>query len=160
MNREQQDFLKLDPLESTTGLAGDLANEVTRLMQASDADAPYKIDDVSVDETYQRGAEYVLDVRLIIDYYEVEAGKNYINRWNVNDISFTEQRIREYLENVKTIDLENHTLKFYVRNTDCEARVYPYFDGETNYMNFDIMVTITGELTDFRSLTQKSARRF
>lgn len=161
MDLVREGFVRLDTREPLQGVTGDLEREIVELVRDIIMDSPYQIDELYVDDVYQRGREYFFNLRLQVDYYDVEADVDYYDRWKIGDIYGMEQKLRQDLENIEVIMFPDHLDKFYLRESNVHTRIYPYNDaGHGVTMNYDIMVTIRGELIDVASLTRKSARGF
>ena len=161
MDLVREGFVRLDTREPLQGVADDLKNEVFELVRNIVADSSHEPGYLHIDDIYQRGREYFFDLRLQVDLYDVEADVDYDDRWKIGDICGMEQKVREDLENVEMIRLPDHLDRFYLRETNVRTRIYPYNDaGEGTTMNYDIVITIRGELIDVASLTRKSARGF
>ena len=158
MDFTREGFVELDTREPLQG-GRELESELARLIVGSIRTPNFAARDVYVDNVYQRGREYFFNIRVEIDYYNVEPDENYIGRWKIRDIYSREQKLRTDLQDIEVIRLPSRLARFYPREIHVDTRIYPYNDHDQGtMMNYDIMVTIRGELVDTASLSRELAR--
>ena len=111
---------------------------------------------------YQRGREYVFNLAVDVDYYDLELDSNYDDYyWDMDDIFSKQQRLQSNLQSIEIIVVPEYLERFYVREVKVKTKVWPVnVGGQYFTINCSFIVTIRGELIDFASLTQKSAQGF